>query len=461
MPPSLANLAKRRLEALANAAALAPAEPVFRGAAADAQTTTAREWIISGPYETGKTWAALWRLDTEARRWPGSQWALVRKVRADMDGSVLVTWKRIIAVRGGAVAFGGERPQWYDYPNGARVWVGGLDRPEKTLSGERDGIYVNQAEELEEHDWETVGTRTTGRGAVTDTPMLFGDCNPGPADHWIVRRRDSGALRLLESRHEDNPSLFDAAGQRTVQGERTMAILDALTGVRYLRGRLGQWVGAEGMYFAQLSEERHLVNYPRVPTGWAVWGALDYGWAHPLAFGLFARDSTGRVCLMGAHHVSRWYIPQHVDAMDGLLAQLGVRKAGLKVVAGHDCWAGGHDDPETIADKFSARGYHLERAVVSRVIGARALGERLGNPECSPRVEPSLFFNRQARGVFDTLARMVHDPRNTEDVLKVNADAAGRGGDDDYDMCRYGVMEAGATGWDAQAFNALSSGRRL
>jgi hypothetical protein len=37
---------------------------------------------------------------------------------------------------------------------------------------------------------------------------------------------------------------------------------------------------------------------------------------------------------------------------------------------------------------------------------------------------------------------MVHDPKNAEDVLKVNADADGQGGDDDYDQCRYGVMHA-------------------
>jgi hypothetical protein len=37
---------------------------------------------------------------------------------------------------------------------------------------------------------------------------------------------------------------------------------------------------------------------------------------------------------------------------------------------------------------------------------------------------------------------MVHDPKNAEDVLKVNADGDGRGGDDDYDQVRYGCMAA-------------------
>lgn len=418
--------------------------PEFRGANATAQTITDRAWIIAGPYETGKTVAALYRLDSEARRVAGGQFALVRKVRNDMDGTVLVTWRRIIAMRGGVVVYGGERPQWYDYPNGARVWVGGLDRPEKTLSGERDGIYINQAEELDEADWELLTRSTTGRGAKTDTPMLWGDCNPGPADHWILRRQQTGALTLLVSRHEDNPRLYDRAGNLTEQGAASMADLDRLTGIRYQRGRLGRWVGAEGMYYTQLDEQQHLVDLPRVPAGWPAWGSLDYGWSHPLSFGIFCHDPAGRVFLVAHHARHKWTIPQHDAHMTALTQRMGVSRRGFVVYAGHDCWAEGHDDAETIAQKFARCGWRLVRATIDRINGARAIGERLGNPACTPPVPPTLFFAAQTRPVFDTLARMVHDPHDQEDVRKVDADGSGRGGDDDYDMLRYGVMAAGA-----------------
>jgi hypothetical protein len=126
--------------------------------------------------------------------------------------------------------------------------------------------------------------------------------------------------------------------------------------------------------------------------------------------------------------------------MRGLLDAHGIPVAGLRIVAGHDCWATRQDDPETIADKFGKYGFQLDRAIISRVIGARAIGERLGNADAG--VSPSLFFCEQTKPVFTALARMVHDPKNTEDVLKVNADAEGRGGDDDYDCLRYGVMAA-------------------
>lgn len=435
----------------------ATTSPAFRGAALTIQTLTAPEWILSGPSETGKTFATLWRLDQLLRQTRKAQAALMRKVRSTIGPTVLRTYLRVLALSGsGAVAYGGKNPEWYDYPNGARLWIGGMDDPGKVLSGERDFIYVNQAEELTQDDWETLSTRATGRGAVTETPMLFGDCNPGPADHWILRRKEAGSLVLLESRHADNPSLFNDDGAPTEQGVRSMATLDRLTGVRRQRLRNGLWVGAEGAYYTQLDADRHIVPMPAY-QGWGVWGALDYGFSHPLSFGVYTIDPWSNVYCIGHHSAHKWYIPQHAEAMDSLLDGLGITKWGMRIVAGLDCWNAGKDDPETIADKFAKHGYVFERAIVSRILGARAIGERLGNPECAPPIEPSLFFVEQSRPIFDTLARMVHDPKNAEDVLKVNADADGRGGDDDYDQCRYGLMAGPAIG--APAVLAQGSGR--
>ena len=220
--------------------------PTFRGDNQLAQTITDREWILSGPAETGKTWATLWRLDHLLSTTPRAQGALVRKLAVDIAPTVLVTYRRVIAMSGSsATPFGGEKPEWYDYPNGARMYIGGIDRPGRILSGERDFVYVNQAEELSVEDWETLTTRTTGRGAVTSTPMLFGDCNPADPDHWILKRSEAGALRLLKSRHENNPTLYDADGGITLQGKLSIATLDALTGARYARLRHGEWVAGD------------------------------------------------------------------------------------------------------------------------------------------------------------------------------------------------------------------------
>src|SRR3990167_3614741 len=78
---------QQRQRALAIAAelrrrGLAPtaAQPEFRGAALALQSFRGRECIISGPSETGKTWAALYLLDALARAHPKMQGAILRKV---------------------------------------------------------------------------------------------------------------------------------------------------------------------------------------------------------------------------------------------------------------------------------------------------------------------------------------------------------------------------------------------
>jgi hypothetical protein len=441
--------------------------PVFRGAAREAQTITARRWIISGPFETGKTWAALWRLDTEARENPKGQYAIVRKVRNDMDGTVLVTWRKLIAMRGGVSAFGGEKVQWFDYPNDARVWVGGLDRPEKTLSGERDGIYVNQVEELEETDWEMLTRSTTGRGAVTSHPMLFGDCNPGPEDHWIIQRRDSGALTLLESHHEDNPTLYDDSGNLTEQGRASIADLDDLTGALYWRGRMGLWVGAEGQHFEAWDPKVHVIDPVETNGNWLFWGSLDYGYGHPFASGVGGLSPSGDIHLMGEWGGRKILIPDHVAGYLALLRRLGIAPRSIReIAAGHDAWAErGGGDRETIADKWAREvrkqlGYDaldLTRATTDRINGATAVLEGLG----SATRRPTLYIWKGCTETIKTIPRMVTDPKEPEKVKKLNADAQGRGGDDYYDMLRYLVLAVPGAGWDGRALGALSSGRRV
>lgn len=261
----------------------------FRGAALVLQSCTDHEIIISGPSETGKTIAALYKLNRLAHENKGLQGAIIRKTRADMDSTVLETWKKVAH---GYTTFGGEKPEWFDYPNGSRIWVAGIDHPGKALSAERDVIVVNQCEELELSDWETLVTRVTHRAGHVQHPQLIGDCNPGAETHWIKSRT---SVRLLESKHEDNPFLFDANGQLTETGRADMAILDSLTGLRYKRLRQGLWVSAEGVIYEFTSA--HQIEPFAIPKDWKRFRAIDFGYTHPFVCGWFAKDPGGRLYL--------------------------------------------------------------------------------------------------------------------------------------------------------------------
>ena len=249
------------------------------------------EVIAEGPAETGKTLAALNKLHRTASRWPGCQLSIIRKTYKSMAGSVLMTYvNKVLGNQSAIAGYGGSKPSWYDYPNGSRIWVDGMDEPTRVLSSERDIIYVNQAEELTLAEWQTLSTRVTGRAGNIPNPQLLGDCNPGPPTHWIKSRAKEGNLTLIRTIHQDNPTLWDkATNSWTKQGERTLRKLSKLTGTMRLRLLNGMWAQPEGAIYNMFIEEQNKVEsfypnllWPRIvgidPIGAniaAVWLAYD------------------------------------------------------------------------------------------------------------------------------------------------------------------------------------------
>lgn len=271
------------------------------GAAAEAWRYKGPEWILSGPYETGKTLAALNKLHLLLCKYPGSRGLMVRKTYQSLLSSAVVTYeKRVLPVppedpRSAVTKYGGERPEFYDYPNGSRLVLGGMDNPGKFLSAEFDFIYVNQAEELSLSDWEALTGRATGRAANAPYSQVFGDCNPADPQHWILGRQ---RLKVFYSRHEDNPTLFDPVTQRwTERGKKTLAALDALTGVRYKRGRLGLWVAAEGQVYEEFDPAIHVKDRFPIPADWRRIRAIDFGYTNPFCCAWYAIDHDGRMYL--------------------------------------------------------------------------------------------------------------------------------------------------------------------
>jgi phage terminase large subunit len=264
------------------------------------------EAIIQGPAETGKTLAACWKVHILASKYPGAQGAIIRKTQKSLYGSVLQTFERVIA--GAPVnPYGGEKPEKYIYANGSTVWVGGMDNPDKVLSSERDFIYTNQTEELALDDWEKLLTRATGRAAVIPYPQVFGDCNPGGSKHWIRQR---AGLKLIQSRHKDNPTLFDpTTGEPTEQGKRTMAILSGLTGVRRKRLFEGIWATAEGAVYDTFDASIHVCERDRAEFGRFLL-MMDEGYTNPAVILDVGIDGDGRL------HIFREYYKRGVLQKD-------------------------------------------------------------------------------------------------------------------------------------------------
>lgn len=241
------------------------------------------EALLEGPFETGKTVCSLQILHRRLWDFPNARGLMLRKTYKSLVQSAIVTYeKKILPMdvnsRQSLVQkYGGEKPEFYDYANGSRLVCGGLDNADKVLSSEYDYVYINQLEEIDLDDYEKVTSRASGRAGNAPFAQVMSDCNPSHPSHWILTRE---RLKRFPQKHEHNPVLFDQqTGEMTEQGRLTMATLDALTGVRYLRGRKGLWVAAEGVIYDNW-DAANVTEDAEYNPEWDVYWAIDDGYVY-------------------------------------------------------------------------------------------------------------------------------------------------------------------------------------
>ena len=97
-------------------------------------------------------------------------------------------------------------------------------------------------------------------------------------------------------------------------------------------------------------------------------------------------------------------------------------------------------DGTTIAAQYGRQGLRLNCANTERVNGWAEILHRFGEPNvglADGGSRPTLFIHRRCGRLLECLPALQHDPNRPEDVLKVDADEDGVGGDDTADALRY------------------------
>jgi phage terminase large subunit len=407
------------------------AGPVLYGAAGDLFGRTDPEVVLCGPAGTGKSLACLYKLHLAAWDYPGMRGLIVRKTRESLTQSALVTYedKVMNAEERLVLASNCQRRvrQSYSYPNGSEVVVGGLDKPTKIMSTEFDMAYVQEAVELAENDWESLSSRL--RNGVMPYQQLFGDTNPDAPYHWLKRRIDAGKTAGLESRHEDNPTVTPAY----------LARLDALTGVRYQRLRLGRWAGAEGIVYDEWDEGVHLIDPFPIPPSWRRIRVVDFGYTNPFVCGWIAFDHDGRAHLYREIYWSQRLVADHAAE----IKRLSAGEVYEATVADHDA-----EDRATL----EAAGIRTIAAKKDVLPGIERVQLRLrkaadGRPRlfihrgCRLQADPRLVAARRPTCTAEEFASYIWAPP----VGGAQPKEAPRKADDHgLDMLRYGVMYADA-----------------
>lgn len=356
----------------------------------------------------------------------------------------------------------------WEFPSGAIVRIGYCKEPEDVggyQGGEWSYIGYDEIGNLQEEAvWDLLlaEMRSPDPSIIS---MARASANPGGKGHAWVKRRfivptDHGrkvfhvehslpdgrvhrSTRVfIPSRVTDNPIYANDV--------RYMAVLNALPDVLRRQLRDGDWDAGEGMALDELTRAIHMpIGWrPSVPNHWYVWAAFDWGFGHPWAFTVGAQSPHGRCVIldtiMGWRQRPDEIVARIVEHAESLFPTIGVKRY-QQIVAGRDCFyetaarnTKGDTTP-TIASHFATAGMWMVEANDKRVFGLTNLRQYFAWRNVKPP-EPRLTIADTPGNhlLFDTLERMVTDPRRREDALKTDADPrTGEGGDDAYDALRY------------------------
>lgn len=326
-----------------------------------------QEAILSGPYETGKTVAAISKLHALLVKYPKSRAFMTRQTYKSLMPSAIVTYEqKVLPVppddpKSAIKKYGGSKPDFYEYPNGSNLLIVGMDSPDKLLSAEFDFGYVNQAEEISLDAWEKLVGRCTGRAGNAPYTQVMGDCNPSHPQHWILHR---ASLKLFEQLHKHNPRLYDQeTGEITEDGKKSIQVLSSLTGLRKKRGYEGKWVSNEGVVY-EFDRDIHLIPRHKVPEIVSWYLAIDFGYTNPFVCQLWGLDRDGRLYLWNEIYHTKRTINAHIPKIREMVGNRTI----TAVVADHDA-----EDRATLAEY----GFHTIAARKDISVGIQAVEERL------------------------------------------------------------------------------------
>lgn len=294
-----------------------------------------KEVLVSGPAGTGKSRACLEKMFATALATPNFKGLILRKTLASLGSSALETWRKFVVTEamatGTVVYYGGSReePPQYRFKNGSKVIIGGLDKASRVMSTEYDMIYVQEATEITLDDLEMLKTRL--RNWTISFQQLLMDCNPAGDKHWLKLRCDDGRTRLIESRHEDNPMLFNEDGSLTDKGKEYIeGILDKLTGVRHSRLRLGLWVSSEGIIYEEFDSTVHVLPWTWtedgqefefiIPDDWPRYWTIDFGFTNPFVLQCWAQDPDGNFYMYREIYHTERTVEEHAQQIMDIVA---------------------------------------------------------------------------------------------------------------------------------------------
>lgn len=287
------------------------------------------EILVKGPRGTGKTIYHSYLFHDFCLRYPGMVQVWTRSDRSRLTDAVLKTFEEEVLGTSHPLIIGKSRESRhsYQYPNGSKIILQGLDDPERQKSVGADLVWVNEPTEILESQWEELGASLRPTlGSRCPFRLLIGDHNPHPPSHWTNTRCKPFPVKLYPRIKGDGldmpqcftPEMYRATAEYNFSDQskfKTHAIQtfhpdnpgywDAQAwdwwpnGKEYVRQRLGKYSGGrKGRYLegrpmadeatvfgSSFDREKHVIDpFPNGwPSDWPVTIGYDPGFAHPCA----------------------------------------------------------------------------------------------------------------------------------------------------------------------------------
>ncbi len=326
------------------------------------------------------------------------------------------------------------------FDNGSRI-IAGHFQNEKDIDAylglEYDVIGIEEATTLTARKYQDITTccRTS---KPNWRPRIYSTTNPGGVGHGWYRkrfiepwqRRVESETRFVAARVTDN----------RWNNPEYLRVLQGLTGWQRRTWLDGDWDIAAGQFFTTLRREVHVVPDFDDTRAREWFCAMDYGFAHYTVVLLGCTDSDGNLFVVDEHAERLWLPQRHAPAIKAMLTRhkIGDRKLEMgdlkRFVAGADVFSR-QSDGTTVAAQYAKLGIALRPANTDRINGWAEIMTRFGDVEAN--IRPTLFIHQRCGRLIETLPALQHDPNRPEDVLKVDADDDGVGGDDCADCLRY------------------------
>ncbi|MEI7937022.1 MAG: terminase family protein [Verrucomicrobiota bacterium] len=331
------------------------------------------------------------------------------------------------------------------FANGSQIQAGHY-QAEKDIDNylglEYDVIGIEEATTLSARKHQDIST--CSRTSKPDwRPRIYSTTNPGGIGHaWYRARFIAPFLQGKEAETRFVPARVDDNRFNNPEYRR---VLEGLSGWQKRAWLDGEWDIAAGQFFTTFRRDVHVVDQFDDTRAVEWFAALDYGFTHYTVVLLGCLDGDGNLFVVDEHAERKWLPDRHAAAVKAMLARHGIKSEGRnpksegsqtlsRFVAGTDVFSK-QSDGSTVASQYARLGITLRPANMERVGGWAEILHRLGDVEAG--VVPRLFIHQRCARLIECLPSLQHDPNRPEDVLKVDADEEGIGGDDAADGLRY------------------------